>query len=77
MGLYLNQKDERSELQQRLAAELQERAKKRAVGESQTDNVTDSHFLENTKRTTSLVWIWILIVIALVAISVWLITILK
>ena len=75
MGLYLQQKNERSELQQRIAAELAEKAKKKASGETdRPDGVTDSAYLEQTKTTTSLAWVWVVIGIAFVGILVWLVT---
>lgn len=77
MGLYLKQSDTRSQLQERLATELQERAKKKALEADLPDGVTDSAYLRDTKKTTSLAWIWVLIVIAIVAISIWLIVLPK
>ncbi len=75
MGLYLQQKNERSELQQRIAAELAEKAKKKADGEAERpDGVTDSAYLEKTKKTTSLAWAWLVIAIAFVGILIWLVT---
>ncbi len=75
MGLYLNQKNTRSELQERLAAELREKAKKRADIEAQDrpDGVTDSAFLKNTKQTTSLAWVWTLIGIVTIAIIIYIV----
>lgn len=69
MGLYINQKNSRSELQERLAAELRDKAKKRAELEDQErpDGVDDSQFIKNTKQTTSLAWVWLLIAIASIA----------
>lgn len=75
MGLYLQQKNERSELQQRIAAELNEKAKKKADEEAERpDGVTDSAYLEKTKTTTSLAWIWALIVVVAIGILIWLVT---
>lgn len=76
MGLYLQQKNDRSELQRRIAAELNEKAKKKALEPhaEKPDGVDDSAYLENTKTTTSLAWVWALIVFAGVAILVWLVT---
>lgn len=70
MALFVRQDQERSELQQRLAAELREKAKKRAEEEDKRpDGVEDSAYLNGTKTTTSLAWVWILIVIlAIVAV---------
>lgn len=77
MGLYLKQSDTRSQLQEKLASELQERAKKKALETELPDGVTDSAYLRNTKKTTSLAWVWVLIVIAVVALSIWLIVLPK
>lgn len=75
MALFMNQQNDRSELQKRIAAELQEKAKKKANGsDDRPDGVDDSAYLENTKRTTSLAWVWVLIVVAFVAIIIWLVT---
>jgi len=75
MGLYLQQKNERSELQQRIAAELNEKAKKKAASEAERpDGVTDSAYLEKTKTTTSLAWVWALIAVAFISILIWLVT---
>lgn len=75
MGLYLQQNNERSELQRRIAAELNEKAKKKAdIDTSKPDGVTDSAYLEQTKTTTSLAWIWLLIVVVFVGVLIWLVT---
>lgn len=73
MSLYLKQNETRSELQSRIAAELQEKAKKKALETELPDGVTDSAYIKNTKQTTSLAWAWVFIVIAIVGIAVWLI----
>ncbi len=66
MSLFIRQNDERSKLQERLAAELQERAKQRALLQDQPDGVDDSRYIEGTKRTTSLAWVWVVIAIVVV-----------
>ena len=76
MGLYLQQNSERSELQQRIAAELNDKAKKKAnVDTTKPDGVTDSAYLEKTKTTTSLAWVWVLIVVVFVGVLIWLVTV--
>jgi hypothetical protein len=72
MGLFIQKNDERSELQQRLAAELQAKALAKSKLENErVDGVKDSAYLQGTKQTTSLAWLWLLIVvIALAAASV-------
>lgn len=72
MGLYVKQKDNRSELQQRLDAELRAKALERSKGDGKTvDGVEDSAYIEGTKRTTSLAFAWLFIFfLALVALGV-------
>lgn len=68
MGLFVQQNSNRTKLQERLAAELSEKAKKKAetVSSDLPDGVDDSRYVEGTKTTTSLAWVWILIIIAAV-----------
>ena len=64
MGLFVNQNDQRSELQERIAAELRERAKASGLQEKASlDGVEDVRYLENTKKTTTLAPAWIVIAI--------------
>lgn len=64
MVLFVNQQDQRSELQERIAAELREKAKASSLQEKATmDGVDDIRYLEGTKQTTTLAWAWILIAI--------------
>ena len=73
MSLFMKQNENRTELQRRIAAELQERAKQTALEAEQPDGVTDSAYLKGTKETTSLAWVWLLIGIAILGIVIWLI----
>lgn len=71
MGLYVQRDQKRSELQERVAEEL--RAKARAAQEREPerpDGVKDSPYLNGTKQTTSLAWIWIIILIAAVGVAI-------
>lgn len=74
MGLFVNQENTRTKLQQRIAADLADKAKKKAAdGEkSRPDGVDDSAYLENSKITTSLAWAWVLIAFAAAGILIWL-----
>lgn len=63
MALFVNQNHEKTELQQRLAAELQEKARKKTLETDQPDGVTDSAYLKDTKSTTSLAWVWVAIIV--------------
>lgn len=77
MALFIRQDEERSELQRRLATELQEKARKRAEADNALDDIEKMSYLDGTKRTTSLAWVWVLIVIAAVAVLIYVITRIK
>ncbi len=68
MALFIRQNEDRSKLQERLAAELQEKAKTKALAENKTDDVEDSAYLKDTKPTTGLAWAWVVILLVIVAI---------
>lgn len=73
MGLYLKQNETRSELRQRIEKELQEKARQRSDEPVDLpDGVEDSAYIKNTKSTTSLAWVWLLIFIAVVGLIIWL-----
>lgn len=72
MALFIKQNDNRSQLQERLAAELQERAKQNAAKADLPDGVTDSNYMKDMKQTTSLLWLWILIAFAAIGVTIWL-----
>lgn len=63
----------RSDLQEKLAKDLQERAKNKPQPFDQPDGVEDSRYIEQTKQTTSLAWVWVVIFAAVVALVIWLI----
>ena len=73
MGLYLKQDERRSQLQERLAAELQEKARARAEKADRPDGVDDSQYIKGTKKTTSLAWLWLLVALAIIVVVIWLI----
>lgn len=65
MSLHQKQNETRSELQQRIDAELRAKAAARSKQESEhPDGVDDSSYIEGTKQTTSLAWVWAAIFIA-------------
>lgn len=69
MALFIRQNEDRSKLQERLAAELQNKAKAKALAESKPQDIEDSAYLKDTKPTTGLAWAWVAIVlIALVVV---------
>lgn len=62
MGLFVTQKDSRSELQERIAADLRAKAQQTVgKGDDSIDEIADSKYMEGTKQTTTLAWAWILI----------------
>lgn len=74
MALFIRQTEDRTKLQERIAAELAERAKKKAdEANAQPDGVDDARFMEGTKQTTSLAWVWVLIAIAFVGAFIWMV----
>lgn len=75
MGRYIEQNESRSELQQRIAADLRAKAAEKAKNEGEEDasanshdGVEDSAYIRGTKSTTSLAWAWALIFFAVIAI---------
>lgn len=67
MGQYLNQRDNRTELQQRLDAELRAKAAAKSKNEAnRPDGVDDSAYIKGTKTTTTLDWVWLLIGLSVV-----------
>ena len=73
MSLYVKQDNTRSRLQEKLAKELQDRQKEKSLQTELPDGVSDSAYLKDTKSTTSLAWVWILLAVATIAVAVWLI----
>lgn len=74
MALFMNQEGDRSELQKRLAAELADKAKKKSqlADLPPAKDLDDSHYLKDTKQTTGLAWLWILVIAAFLAAIVYL-----
>lgn len=77
MALHIRQNDKQSELQKRIAAEMQDKAKNKPADvdfdPGQPDGIDDSRYIEGTKQTTSLAWVWVLIAIAAIGIVLWLV----
>ena len=76
MALHVNQENTRTKLQQRIADDLAEKAKKKALNEGdRPDGVTDSADMQGTKQTTSLAGAWVLIALVAVGVIIWLVVI--
>jgi hypothetical protein len=73
MALFVKQNENRTELQQRIAAELQQKSANKARDDGRPDGVDDSQYLKNTKTTTSLAWVWGLVFLGVIALVIWLI----
>lgn len=73
MGRYIEQNESQSEFQQRLAADLQRRAREKAQqSDAKTpDGVKDAAYLKGTKSTTSLAWVWVLIFVMAIAVFIY------
>ena len=72
MALNVKQDDNRTELQERIAAELREKQIKNSLGEGgftpenkgEIAQPEDSAYLEGTKETTGLAFVWLLVLVA-------------
>lgn len=73
MALYVRQDDNRTELQEKIAAELREKQIKNSLGEGgytpknkkENSDIEDSAYLEGTKETTGLAFVWFLVFLAI------------
>ncbi len=75
MGIYVNQQESRSELQERIAAELKAKAELKSKIESKPhDEVEDSAYVEGYKRTTTLAPVWLLICFAAIVVFIYFVT---
>lgn len=72
MAIFVRQDENRSELQQRIAAELRERSKQNVNPGDLPDGVNDSQYMKGTKQTSSLGWVWVLVGLAAVGVIIWL-----
>lgn len=73
MALFIRQDESRSELQKRVAAQVQDRAKEQARKfNDNPDGVEDSRYIEGTKSTTSLAWLWAVIFFVAIVVIIWL-----
>lgn len=68
MGLYVKQSEARTQLQQRLDAELRAKveAKSKQPNTDAPDGVDDSAYIKNMKQTSSLAWVWLVLFVVVV-----------
>lgn len=67
MGIIVNLNENRSELQKKIATELQEKTRQKASLGDVPDGVEDSTMIEKTNQTGSLGWLKVLLVIILLS----------
>ena len=65
MGILVEDNEERSKLQDRISADLRERASRNSKneGEKDVDLVEDSAFIEGTSTWRGTSWFWIILVV--------------
>lgn len=69
MALFVRQDENRTELQKRVASELQDRARKKAEEAELPDGVDDSAYIKGTEQSNGLLWLWLTVAgLAVVAI---------
>lgn len=73
MALHIRQDDKQTDLQKRIAADLQDKARNQPVDIENPDGVEDSRYVEGTKQTTGLAFVWVVVAIAAVGIAIWLV----
>ena len=77
MGILVEDNKERSKLQDRIAADLRERAERTTeIEEDDVDLAEDSRYVEGTHKTSRFSWFWFILVV-LAAISLIIIFVLK
>lgn len=63
MGLYVRKDQQRSKLQERIAADLREKAKsqEQITAPPPPDGVEDSNYMTNTKSSSRLLGVWLVL----------------
>jgi cytoskeletal protein RodZ len=72
MALFISQKDDRTELQKQIAAELQRKDRENSKIVDRPDGVKDSQYVKGTKTTSNSAWIWLVVAVLLVGVIIWL-----
>lgn len=69
MGLFVQRDEEQTELQRRVSASLNAKAaKRREIAQKEHDDVEDSAYMKDYKKTTGLAWVWLILAIIAVAV---------
>ena len=62
MGLYVRRDEQRSKLQERIAADLRAKSKQASEDiQATTDLVEDSNYMQDTKTSSGLLGVWLVI----------------
>lgn len=59
MALYVKQSETRTQLQEKIAADLKERAQKQAGASDLPDGVDDAAYVKGLQSTGKKAWLWI------------------
>ena len=74
MGIIVNNQQERSQLQERIAAELREKQLRQSREDKDLEpkgfDPKDSEYMKDFKPTTTLSWAWLLIMLAIIGVIV-------
>lgn len=71
MSLFLRQDQERSQLQRRIATELQAKARQQATDAEQPDGVEDSAFVADTHRSSRRLGLWLTLAAIVIGGVIW------
>lgn len=66
MGLYVRKDEQRSKLQERIAADLREKARASAEDDKKPpviDGVEDSGYMQNTRSSSQLLGVWLALLV--------------
>lgn len=74
MAMYLRQNDKRSDFQKRLADDLKEKAKQKALEDVELpDGVKDSAYIRDYTGPSRLLWLWVLLAVVVLGVIFWVI----
>lgn len=75
MGLYVRKDQQRSKLQERIASEMREKARKNDDIETPApmDGVEDSNYMTGTKNSSSLLGVWLVLLVVGVGVAIYVI----
>lgn len=66
MAIILKQTDTKTKYQEKIANDLKDKLKNKSLELDTSDHITNSSFLENTKQTSFMSKIWLLLVVVVI-----------